>query len=226
MSKTVIIIGGHGHVALHLAKQISPKYKVISVIRALEQNEDISSTGATPVVLSLEEDSKETFTNLFEKHSAEIVVFSAGAGGKGGEERTKKVDYEGAVKIFEAIEGVNNENRPRLLLVSAVDIRDPEKMPSHYVGFFPEMKSSILMRLWQNEDDKVASERIRKVIPHYMHWKYEADKDLVNRTAFQWTILRPGGLNHNSGTGKVSLGITHITTTIPVCWLIFGFNMS
>jgi hypothetical protein len=52
-----------------------------------------------------------------------------------------------------------------------------------------------------------------------MKWKYEADKDLVKRTSFKWTILRPGGLSHESGTKKVSLGITHITTTIPVSLL-------
>lgn len=30
------------------------------------------------------------------------LYFSVGAGGQGGEERTKKVDYEGALKIFDA----------------------------------------------------------------------------------------------------------------------------
>ena len=30
-----------------------------------------------------------------------------------------------------------------------------------------------------------------------MHWKYEADKNLVKRTGFNWIILRPGGLTNN-----------------------------
>jgi len=127
-----------------------------------------------------------------------VVVFSAGAGGKGGEERTKQVDYGGAIKIFDAIDGVGEGKRPRLVLVSAVDVRDPNKIPSHYT-----------------DEDKAISERVRNSIPAYMKWKYEADKDLVNRTGFEWTILRPGGLNHNPGTGKVSLGVTHINKTIP-----------
>ena len=58
--------------------------------------------------------------------------------------------------------------------------------------------------------------RIRKAIPAYMKWKYEADKDLVKRTAFQWTIVRPGGLKDAPGTGKASIGRTHITETIAV----------
>lgn len=48
-----------------------------------------------------------------------------------------------------------------------------------------------------------------------MHWKYEADKNLVARTAFTWTILRPGGLTEGPGTGKASIGRTHMIPTIP-----------
>jgi len=198
VSKSVAIIGGHGNIALHLAKQIASKHRVVSVIRTPEHSDDIKDAGAVPIVMSLEDDSKEEFTKLFVKESTEVVVFSAGAGGKGGEERTKKVDYEGAVKIFDAIEGVPEDKRPRLLLVSAVDVRDPEKIPPHYT-----------------EEDKAVSERVRKAIPAYMHWKYEADKDLVNRTSFQWTILRPGGLSHNPSAGLVKFGITPITSIIP-----------
>ena len=60
------------------------------------------------------------------------------------------------------------------------------------------------------------SERVRKAIPAYMQWKYEADKNLVNRTTFKWTILRPGGLTHEPGKGTASIGKTHITQTISV----------
>jgi len=47
-----------------------------------------------------------------------------------------------------------------------------------------------------------------------MKWKYEADKDLVARNTFRWTILRPGGLKDEPGTGTASIGRTHITNTI------------
>lgn len=60
------------------------------------------------------------------------MYFCAGAGGKGGDEGTRKVDYEGAVKVFDAIEGVRGD-KPRLILISSVDVRDPEKVPAHYV---------------------------------------------------------------------------------------------
>jgi nucleoside-diphosphate-sugar epimerase len=108
----------------------SANHSVVSVIRDTSQSQDIKDVGAEPVVLSLEDSPASDFTNLF--NGKDVVVFSAGAGGKGGEERTKKVDYEGALKIFDAIEGVQGK-KPRLLLVSGIDVRDPEKIPSHYV---------------------------------------------------------------------------------------------
>ena len=169
-------------------------------------------------MLSLEDASVADFSNTFKGY--DVVYFSAGAGGKGGEERTKKVDYEGALKIFDAIEGVEGPVKPRLILVSALDVRDPEKIPAHYVSFFSHFIEDLTQIYFQNqsqnEDDIVQSNRMRKVIPAYMHWKYEADKNLVKRTAFKWTILRPGGLSNNPGEGKVEAGKTHLGNMISV----------
>ncbi|PPR00297.1 hypothetical protein CVT24_004587 [Panaeolus cyanescens] len=182
-------------VSLRLAKRLSSAgHPVTSIIRNADQEKDITGVGATPLVISLEDASVQDFAKAFK--GFDVVYFSAGAGGKGGEERTKKVDYEGAVKTFDAIEAVEGP-KPRLVLVSAVDIRDPAKIPAHY-----------------NDDDIAQSERIRKVIPAYMHWKYEADKNLVKRTAFKWTILRPGGLTNNPGVGTADVGRTHLGKTI------------
>ena len=117
---------------MRLARYLAPKpnHNVISLIRNASQSQDITATGAAPKVISLEDDSKEKFAEVFE--GSDVVYFSAGAGGKGGAERTKKVDYEGALKVFDAIELVKG-GKPRLILVSAIDIRDPNIVPSHYV---------------------------------------------------------------------------------------------
>ncbi|PPQ80875.1 hypothetical protein CVT25_001884 [Psilocybe cyanescens] len=194
MSKKIIIVGGHGNVSLRLAKLLSPTHTVTSVIRDPSQEKDIRDVSATPLVLSLEDSPVSDFTKAFS--GQDVIYFSAGAGAKGGEERTKKVDYEGAVKVFDAIESIDG-SKPRLIVVSAVDIRDPGKIPAHY-----------------NEEDIAMSNRIRKVIPAYMHWKYEADKNLSKRTAFKWSILRPGGLTNEPGVGTASIGRTHLTKTI------------
>jgi len=57
---------------------------------------------------------------------------------------------------------------------------------------------------------------MRKTIPVYMQWKYEADKNLVKPMAFDWIILRPGGLTNNPGTGTASVGRTHLGKIISI----------
>lgn len=58
------------------------------------------------------------------------MVFAAGAGGKGDRSRTRAVDYDGAVKVYDAMESANVR---RLVLVGAVDVRDREgEVPGWY----------------------------------------------------------------------------------------------
>ena len=114
---------------MRLAKLLSSTHAVTSIIRDPSQEQDVS---ATPLILSLENSPAADFTNAFK--GSDVVYFSAGAGD---EKRTKKVDHEGALKIFDAIEAVSGE-KPLLILVSSVDIRDPDKIPAHYVRQTPD----------------------------------------------------------------------------------------
>ncbi|KAI0725604.1 NADH(P)-binding-domain-containing protein [Irpex lacteus] len=200
--KNIAIVGGHGNVSLRLTRLLAkrPNTSIVSIIRDPDQASDIEAAGATPVVLSLEDASVSDFADTFNNAKIDIVYFSAGAGGRAGPERTKKVDEEGAIKVFDAIESVssNKEERPRLVIVSAVDIRDEAKgYPAHY-----------------NEDDIEWSKRIRAALPAYMQAKYNADKNLTSRTSFKWTILRLGGLTNEPGTGKGHIGKAHLSRTI------------
>ncbi|KAI0069713.1 hypothetical protein K474DRAFT_1694007 [Panus rudis PR-1116 ss-1] len=120
---------------------------------------------------ALEDAPVEKFTSTFEDHGVDVVVFGAGAGEKGDPARIKAVDYLGALKVFDAIEAVERAQKPRLILISATDIRDPNKIPDHY-----------------NEADIEYSRRARPVAAHYCETEYEADKNLVQRTTFKWTI--------------------------------------
>ncbi|KII90103.1 hypothetical protein PLICRDRAFT_40303 [Plicaturopsis crispa FD-325 SS-3] len=192
--KKIIIVGGHGNVALRLARLLAPKHDVTSIIRNDAHIPDITSLSAKPLLLSLEDAPISSFSAAFQ--GKDIVYFSAGAGGKGGPERTRKIDYEGAVKVFDAIEQVQGA-KPRLILVSAIDSRDVDKVPDHY-----------------NEADIAVSKNYRATLPVYAEAKYDADKDLVQRTAFKWTILRPGYLSNDPGAGKGDIGKTHISNAI------------
>ncbi|KAH7099610.1 NADH(P)-binding-domain-containing protein [Auriculariales sp. MPI-PUGE-AT-0066] len=196
IAQNVAIIGGAGKVALHLTQILASKGRAVtSVIRNPDQASTIEAAGGKPVVLSLEESPIDEFVKLLE--GKDVVVWSAGAGGKGGPERTKAVDHDGALKVFDAIE--KTTSKPRLILVSAIAVRDKTKpYPSHY-----------------NDEDKKIDDNAYKVIGNYMKWKYEADKNLVQRTAFRWTILRPGGLLEAPGTGYASIGRTHLTPNVP-----------
>ncbi|KAK7055510.1 hypothetical protein R3P38DRAFT_3304729 [Favolaschia claudopus] len=125
--------------------------------------EDIKAVSATPLLLSLEDSPVGDFSKAFQLQGADVLYFSAGAGGKGGEERKKSVDDEGVLKVFDAIEAVEAA-RPRLILVSGIDVRDPEKKPAHY-------------------EDIAMSKRLRGTIAAYMKWKYGADKNLRDDVA-------------------------------------------
>lgn len=116
---------------------------------------------------------------------------------KGGAERTKAVDLEGAIRTFDAIQlattsGLSNFNR--FILVSAVDSRDLNIKPR-----------------WYSEEDFEKSRKSREALGYYYQCKYEADKNLHDRSkkgdlTFPWFVLRPSTLQDESGTGKVNLG--------------------
>jgi hypothetical protein len=70
-----------------LTHLLAPTHTVTSIIRDRAHEEDIINAGATPLVLSLEESPLSAFRDAFT--GKDVVYFSAGAGGKGGEARTK-----------------------------------------------------------------------------------------------------------------------------------------
>ncbi|EPQ30132.1 uncharacterized protein PFL1_02249 [Pseudozyma flocculosa PF-1] len=198
MSLSIFVIGGHGKVALSFTRQAAARgHRIISMIRQPEHASDLpagtTADAVQPVVASLESASVDDLAHLFQTHQPDIILFAAGAGGKGGADRTTAVDHHGAVKTFDAIQqsGIANANPRfrRFLLVSAVDVRDKNKPPP----------------AWYSDEDIAISNRMRSVIGPYMDAKYEADKDLSRRTGFPWTVLRPGGLSDDPGTGKVAL---------------------
>ncbi len=98
----VAIIGGHGKVALILARQLTAGgHAVTSVVRNPDHTDDVESTGATPAVADVEQLSVAQIADLIEGH--DTVVWSAGAGG-GSPERTYAVDRDAAIRAMDAAE--------------------------------------------------------------------------------------------------------------------------
>lgn len=97
---SIAIIGGHGKVALHLARLLTEQgHTVSSVFRNPDHAADVEATGAQPVAADVEELSTEQIADLLKGHDA--VVWSAGAGG-GSAERTYAVDRDAAIRSMDA----------------------------------------------------------------------------------------------------------------------------
>lgn len=98
----IAIIGGHGKVALILAEVLSKRGdEVTSWIRNPEHSADITATGAKPLVLDVENASRDEIAAALQGNDA--VVFSAGAGG-GDPARTYAVDRDAAIRSVQAAE--------------------------------------------------------------------------------------------------------------------------
>jgi nucleoside-diphosphate-sugar epimerase len=106
---------------------------------------------------------------------ADAVVFAAGAGPGSGAERKKTMDLDGAVKLIEA---AKSEGVSRYLVVSAMGAADPP----------PE-----------DADDGVDD-----VFAVYLRAKAGADEAL-RVSGLDYTIVRPGGLTDDPGTGLVTI---------------------
>lgn len=97
---SVLIIGGHGKVALRLAPILTSRGDAVtSIIRNPEHTDDVSRTGATARVADVSSLDEESLVDLFRGHDA--IVWSAGAGG-GDPERTYAVDRDAAIRSMSA----------------------------------------------------------------------------------------------------------------------------
>jgi uncharacterized protein YbjT (DUF2867 family) len=163
---TVVIAGGHGQIALRLAKLLSARGDAVrSLIRNPGHEAGVHAAGAEPVVADM-----EALGDLAEfVDGADAVVFAAGAGPGSGPERKRTVDLGAAVKL---LDGARRTGVRRYLMVSAMGAADPA----------------------------AGSEAMRP----YLEAKSQADAALA-ASDLEWTIVRPGGLTDEPGTGLVEL---------------------
>lgn len=109
----ILIIGGHGKVALLLEPLLTARGDTVgAVIRDPDQRVGVAATGATPVVADLQALDTRELTNLIAGYDA--VVWSAGAGG-GTPERTYAIDRDAAIRV---IDGAGAAGASRFVMVS------------------------------------------------------------------------------------------------------------
>ncbi|WOP19139.1 SDR family oxidoreductase [Raineyella sp. LH-20] len=99
---TIVIIGGHGKVALRLAPLlVAQGHRVRSWVRHEDQLDDIRASGAEAVLADAEAMDVEAMATALT--GADAVVWSAGAGG-GNPSRTYAVDRDAAIRSMQAAE--------------------------------------------------------------------------------------------------------------------------
>ncbi|OFI37400.1 NAD-dependent dehydratase [Arthrobacter sp. SW1] len=96
----ITIIGGHGKVALQLARILSGEgHSVTSLIRNPDHAADVMAGGAAAVILDVEHSTTAEIAAVL--RGSDAVVWSAGAGG-GNPARTYAVDRDAAIRSMDA----------------------------------------------------------------------------------------------------------------------------
>jgi nucleoside-diphosphate-sugar epimerase len=165
----VAIAGGHGQIALRLAKVLSQRGdEVVALIRNPDHADEVRQAGAEPSVVDLEHASEDDVAQAIA--GSDAVVFAAGAGPGSGPARKETMDYGGAVKLIAA---AKQARIGRYVIVSSM-------------GADPDAPG----------DDTFSV---------YLRAKGRAD-DAVRSSGLDATVVRPGGLTNDPGTGRVWLG--------------------
>ncbi|MGY1410526.1 NAD(P)-binding oxidoreductase [Luteimonas sp. A611] len=113
--RKVFIIGGSGKVARRLARQLAARgHEPRSLYRKAEQAGELEALGAVPVEGNLLELDADGLAQRMA--GSDVVVFSAGAGGKGGAEMIDAIDGRG---LELAVAAARQAGIQRFLLVSA-----------------------------------------------------------------------------------------------------------
>ncbi|KIY64432.1 NAD(P)-binding protein [Cylindrobasidium torrendii FP15055 ss-10] len=215
-SPHILLLGGHGKIALYLTPRlISRGWTVTSVVRNPDHEADIhaaapnAAKGALNVLVSdlAEISTQEAAQAVIDTVRPTWVVWSAGAGGKGGDERTHQIDYLAAAAFIRAAAATDGVTT--FLMVSANNSR--RSKPS-----------------WWSDEEWAGTVQMNSeggILAAYFQAKINADELLTAlthkrenddaRPAIKTVILRPGWLAEREGTGKVHLGKTKGVGDVP-----------
>ena len=195
---SILLIGGNGLLARHITKRFTSKGIIVhSVVRNPNQVSDLKALGALPIVQSVEDSSVFDFVRLIKDVKPEVVIWSAGAGaGSASPARIKRVDTEGHIKAMDAVAQAAEEagTTRRCITVSSLEVRDEVNKP------VPD---------WYDEDDRRFSTWVWPMFRTYYQGRLASDKSLVEgngQRKLDYTIVRPGWMSQEPGTGKIGAG--------------------
>ncbi|KAI9838088.1 MAG: hypothetical protein M1819_006243 [Sarea resinae] len=204
-SPRVLLLGGHGKVSLLMTPLfLSRSWNVTSVVRNADHRAEIEATGTghpgkvSVLVRSLDDvKSDSDAQSVLDEVKPDYVVWSAGAGGKGGAARTYAIDKDACIHFIRT--SLATPSIKKFLLVSYLGSR--RNRPG-----------------WWNDAGWASTQKTnREILPHYYAAKLASDEvltALAHKRAekgdkeFQSILLRPGALSDEAPTGKVALGKT------------------
>ena len=118
----VVIAGGHGQIALRLARELSDRgHEPIGLLRNPDQVPDLERNGARGELIDLEHTTVDALAAIVA--GTDVVVFAAGAGPGSGAARKESVDRAGAVLLADAAEQAGVQ---RYVMVSAMGTEDAD----------------------------------------------------------------------------------------------------
>ncbi|WP_029252773.1 SDR family oxidoreductase [Paraoerskovia marina] len=171
----IVIAGGHGQIGLRLTQALIERGDAV-VSLVRSASQILDVTDLGATVAMLDLEQDDAAEIAHALKDADAVVFAAGAGPGSTIARKDTVDRAGAVLLADACEIAGVR---RYLLVSSMGV------DSVRGGKTPD-----------GADETFVA---------YLRAKAAAESDLVARDTLDLTILRPGRLTDETGTGKVTL---------------------
>jgi nucleoside-diphosphate-sugar epimerase len=172
----IVIAGAHGQVARRLSRLLAARGDTVVGIVRNPGHEPDLASDGVTAAV-LDLESATVEAVAGVLAGADAVVFAAGAGPNSGAARKDTVDRGAAVLLADAAEQAGVR---RYVLVSSMGV------------------------------DSVAGgarpEGMDEVFTVYLQAKLAAEEDLLARPGLSTTVLRPGGLTDDPGTGRVTAG--------------------
>jgi len=181
----IVIAGGHGKIARRLTRLLADRGD--EVVGIVRQSAHVPDVEADGAsAVLLDLESASVPDVAAVLTRADAAVFAAGAGPGSGMARKHTVDHEAAVLLADAAE---QAHVARLVQISSMgtDMVAGGAVPSG----------------------------VDEVFVTYLQAKAAAEEDLRRRDDLAWTILRPGGLTDEAGTGLVALAASVDRGSVP-----------
>ena len=171
----IVIAGAHGQIARRLGRLLSERGDTVVGLIRNPAHESDVVGDGVDAVV-LDLESAAVEDVTAVVSGADAVVFAAGAGPGSGRARKDTVDRAAAVLLADAAERAGVR---RYLLVSAMGV--------------------------DAVADGATPENMDEVFLAYLRAKLAAEQDLLGRPGLATTVLRPGSLTDDPGTGRVTL---------------------